>query len=364
MEVWNRFFSVENQNEDYIEDDILQEAQTVANIVNAGVEKGTYSELVAQLNTLSNLGISRKKYISESSSLLTDMWSIIICVLLSVVDFSCILIFIGTLLYSDIFDWGVLIGIIVALVLIVLNSVIIATTVLRIQFNRRYNIYMKDLRFKNIEIIDDLVVYSKIKREVVIKDLQKTVKLKLIPQGHFCCDDSIFILSDEAYEQYRKKQTLYDQYYREQIEQRLKMKERTKRIQEILNQGQQYVDKIQKSNGIIKDKILLKEIDRMESIVSVIFCEVDISPQYADKLGILMNCYLSAIEKLVGVYTERDIKKVGDEISKNTKKDIENTIDKIINSFEGLLDKFYQEKEMDIATDISIIEIQKKREIY
>ena len=45
-----------------------------------------------------------------------------------------------------------------------------------------------------------------------------------------------------------------------------------------------------------------------------------------------------------------------------TKKDIEGAIDKIIDSFEGLLDKFYQEKELDIATDISAMEVLMKQD--
>ena len=37
-------------------------------------------------------------------------------------------------------------------------------------------------------------------------------------------------------------------------------------------------------------------------------------------------------------------------------------IDKLIESFEGILDKFYQEKELDIATDISAMEILMKQD--
>ena len=50
-----------------------------------------------------------------------------------------------------------------------------------------------------------------------------------------------------------------------------------------------------------------------------------------------------------------------DKTLEKTKKDIEGAIDKIIDSFEGLLDKFYQEKELDIATDISAMEVLMKQ---
>ena len=45
-----------------------------------------------------------------------------------------------------------------------------------------------------------------------------------------------------------------------------------------------------------------------------------------------------------------------------TRKDIEGAIDKIIDSFEGILDKFYQEQDMDISSDISAMEIIMKQE--
>ena len=56
------------------------------------------------------------------------------------------------------------------------------------------------------------------------------------------------------------------------------------------------------------------------------------------------------------------LKKVKGKSLEKTKKDIEGAIDKIIDSFEGLLDKFYQEKELDIATDISAMEVLMKQD--
>ena len=55
-------------------------------------------------------------------------------------------------------------------------------------------------------------------------------------------------------------------------------------------------------------------------------------------------------------------KKVKGKSLEKTKKDIEGAIDKIIDSFEGLLDKFYQEKELDISTDISAMEVLMKQD--
>lgn len=358
MEVLDRFFSTEKQPEE----DILQEAETAVKIVNNGVANGNYSELTDQLNTLPNLGINREIYVFEHSSSSIWILSVIAGIVLSIGYLFYIPVFGGTLLYSGVFDITALAGSVIALIIVVLNSILVMTAISQMRFNRRYDAYVKDLRFKNIEIIDDLSVFSNIGCETVIKDLKRAVDLKLIPQGHFGCDDMIFIVSNEVYDRYKEKQAVYDRYYRKQIEERLRMKERTKKLQEILNQGQQYVDKIHESNDIIKDKIISQKLDRMESVVSMIFHEVDINPHHADKLGMFMNYYLPTTEKLLEAYIEIDEKKVKGKALEKAKKDIEGALDKIIDSFEGLLDKFYQEKELDIETDISAMEILMKQD--
>lgn len=358
MEVLDRFFSTGKQPEE----DILQEAETAVKIVNNGVANGNYSELTDQLNTLPNLGINREIYVFEHSSSSIGILSIIAGIVLSLGYIVYIPVLGGTLLYSGVFDITVLAGSVIALIIVVLNSILVMTAISQLRFSRRYDAYVKDLRFKNIEIIDDLSVFSNIGCDTVIKDLKKAVDLKLIPQGHFGCDDMIFIVSNEVYDKYKEKQAVYDRYYRKQIEERLRMKERTKELQEILNQGQQYVDKIHESNDIIKDKTISQKLDRMESVVSMIFHEVDINPHHADKLGMFMNYYLPTTEKLLEAYIEIDEKKVKGKALEKAKKDIEGTIDKIVDSFEGLLDKFYQEKELDIETDISAMEILMKQD--
>ncbi len=357
MKVLNKFFLSGKKQED-----ILQEAETAVKIVNNSVAKGTYSELTDQLNTLPNLGISRATCVFERSSSLIETLSIIIGITLSIGYLFYIPVFVGTLLYSSVFDITVLVGIIISIIIIVLNSILVMRAISQMRFNRRYDTYVKDLRFKNIEIIDDLSIFSNVEYDTVIKDLKRAVDLKLIPQGHFGCDDLIFIVSNEVYDKYKAKQAVYDRYYRKQIEERLRMKERTKELQGILNQGQQYVDKIHESNDIIKDKIISQKLDRMESVVSMIFHEVDINPHHADKLGMFMNYYLPTTEKLLEAYIEIDEKKVKGKALEKAKKDIEGAIDKIIDSFEGLLDKFYQEKELDIETDISAMEILMKQD--
>lgn len=345
-----------------MEDDYLIEAQKAVDIVNDGVENGSYSELVVQLDKLPSTGVNRDKVVFERRSSAIYAWVVVICIILTCVYLCYLPVLIGTVAYSDDFDMFGLVGLGTVFVIFALNVIFILKSINICRFNKRYDLYIKDLKFKNIELLDDLAVYSKIETEKIIKDLNNAVKMKLIPQGHWGRDNIIFFTNNVAYEQYKSKQVVYDRYYRKQVEDRMRMKERTKEIQDILNQGQQYVEKIHESNVIIKDKVISQKLDRMENVVSMIFHEVDINPQHAEKLGMFMNYYLPTTEKLLEAYMEIDEKKITRKSLERTKRDIEGAIDKLIESFEGILDRFYQEKELDIATDISAMEILMKQD--
>ena len=358
MEIMNKnFFEGKPQEEsDNVKDEYLQEARKAVDIVNNGVEKGSFSEITEQLDKFPSINCSRSKYVFENDSA-GSTWSIMVYFLFAAWYICYIPVYIGTVAYSDKFKTAAFVGIVISVMVLAINIIVVIKKFCQIRFNKRYSTYVKDLRFKNIELVDDLASYAKTEPDDVIKDLNKAVKMKLIPQGHFGKDNLIFIVSNESYENYKEKQAVYDRYYRKQVEERLRMQERTKEMQEIMNQGQEYIDKIHESNDIIKDKVISQKLDRMENVVSMIFHEVDVNPQNSDKLGMFMNYYLPTTEKLLEAYMDIDEKQVKGKSLEKTKKDIEGAIDKIIDSFEGLLDKFYQEKELDIATDISAMEI-------
>ena len=100
----------------------------------------------------------------------------------------------------------------------------------------------------------------------------------------------------------------------------------------------------------------------MESVVSMIFHEVDVNPEQADKLGLFLNYYLPTTEKLLEAYIDLDEKEIKGKSLQKAQKEIELSLDTINDSFEKLLDKFYQEKELDIASDITAMEVIIKQE--
>ena len=139
------------------------------------------------------------------------------------------------------------------------------------------------MRYKNVEIIDDICACTTFPYSKVVKDLSCAVKQKLIPQGHFSTENLVFIASNELFEKYEENKPAYDRYYRKLIEERIRMGERTEEIQKILDIGQEYIDKIHDSNRLIKEKEITLKLNQMEKIVATIFREVDLNPGQSGK---------------------------------------------------------------------------------
>ena len=67
-------------------------------------------------------------------------------------------------------------------------------------------------------------------------------------------------------------------------------------------------------------------------------------------------------EKLLTSYLDLDEKPIQGNSTENAKRQIRESVEKLNTAFEGILERFYQEKEMDISSDISAMEIIMQQE--
>lgn len=340
---------------------ILADAEKAAEIVEDGIKSGSFSEMSEKLDQLP-AEREQPQFVFDSYGSAGKRAKIIISaiILLCFLPFLAIGIFV--VLYSAEFLTIGIIGVAVAFAIILLNLGQIIEASKHLRFSSRYEKYAELLRFHSIELTDDIVAFSEMPQATVVKDLKKAVKLKLIPQGHFGTDNIIFITSEDAYETYLSKQAAYDHYYKKEAAERLRMKERSAEIARIISVGQSYIDKIHASRDIIKDKRITQKISQMESVVSTIFHEVDINPKQANKLGMLLDYYLPSTESLLNAYIDLDEKQVSARSIAKAKKDIENSLDTINAAFERILERFYQEQELIIASEITAMEVIMKQD--
>ena len=99
-----------------------------------------------------------------------------------------------------------------------------------------------------------------------------------------------------------------------------------------------------------------QKLSRLELIITRIFEEVGKNPELAGELRKFMNYYLPTTRKLVDAYRELYHETIISENMAKTKKEIEDTLDTINEAFENLLDSFFEERAMDISSDISVLQ--------
>ena len=339
-----------------------QEPVQAATIVINSIQQGNYSEISQKLEELPSTGFRRTQYVFEAPRTTIFKWIIGICICFIIGYLYYAVMGLGMHIYSDNYEVYSQVFLGVTLAVFVINVIVIILAINSIKFAKRYEKYFELMKYKNVEIIDDICAYTSFPYSKVVKDLSCAVKQKLIPQGHFSTENLVFIASDEMYKKYEENKPVYDRYYKQLIEERIRMGERSEEIQKILDIGQEYVDKIHDSNRLIKEKDITMKLDRMEKIVATIFREVDLNPEQSGKLGMFLNYYLPTTEKLLNAYIDMNEKEIGGPNIKNAKRDIEHAIDMLIVSFEGILNQFYEEQELDIASDIATMELLIKQE--
>ena len=193
----------------------------------------------------------------------------------------------------------------------------------------------------------------------VKKDIKKMIDDRWFRQGHIDEQETCLITSNETYLQYTQMQKALEQKKQEeekhQAEQERNRKNTPPEVQEVLNKGNEFLDKIHRSNDAIPGEEISAKISRMELIVEKIFERAQKHPEIIPDLKKLMNYYLPMTVKLLDAYEEMDQQPVQGENIQASKKEIEDTLDTLNQAFEKLLDSAFQDTAWDVSSDISVL---------
>ena len=231
-----------------------------------------------------------------------------------------------------------------------------------IKYKIRFNAYEEMLKIKKMEYIDSISEYTKTDSNMIIEDLNAAIDKKLIPQGHFTNENLVFMVSDKSYDKYSENAAAYDRYFKKQIEERKRVKSRTRAVEKILDTGESYIKKFNGFETEISDKVILKKIEHIKTVTSLIFHEVDINSRYAKSLGMFLNYYLPTTDKLLEEYVSIGKKDIKGKVLTRTRKEIEEALDTIVTAYDQLLENIYEEQEIDILSDISAVEMMIKQD--
>ena len=186
----------------------------------------------------------------------------------------------------------------------------------------------------------------------VKKDVKKMISDGWFRQGHIDAQETCLITSNETYQQYTQTAKALEE--KKQEEER-RQADLSPEVQEVLDKGNEFLDKIHKSNDAIPGVEISAKISRMELIVEKIFERVQKHPEIIPDLKKMMNYYLPMTVKLLDAYEEMDRMPVQGENIKSSKKEIEDTLDTLNQAFEKLLDSVFQDTAWDVSSDISVL---------
>lgn len=193
----------------------------------------------------------------------------------------------------------------------------------------------------------------------VKKDIKKMIENGWFRQGHIDEKETCLITSHETFQQYTQTQKALEQKRQEeeriQAEQKRNRENVSPEVQSVLDKGNEFLDKIHRSNEAIPGIEISYKISRMELIVEKIFEYAQKHPEVIPDLKKLMDYYLPMTIKLLDAYEEMDKQPVQGENIQASKKEIEDTLDTLNQAFEKLLDSVFRDVTWDVSSDISVL---------
>lgn len=127
-------------------------------------------------------------------------------------------------------------------------------------------------------------------------------------------------------------------------------------LDKIIDEGNDYIEKLKKANDAIPQEEISNSIERMEHACKGIFEYVADRPAKIPQIKKFLNYYLPTTLKLLDSYEKLSRQTVKGENISSTMFDIEGMMGTIATAFEKQLDGLFGDEAMDIQADITVFE--------
>ena len=124
----------------------------------------------------------------------------------------------------------------------------------------------------------------------------------------------------------------------------------------VIERGRESVRQLRQLNDQIRDEYLTLQMARMEKSSNLIFDTVAEHPDRVGKIRKFLNYYLPTSLKLLESYKTLSAKGLEGENIRGTLDSIKNSMDMIASAFEKQADALFDDENMDITTDIDVLE--------
>ena len=133
-------------------------------------------------------------------------------------------------------------------------------------------------------------------------------------------------------------------------------------LDKMIAEGKLAISEMKRLNESIQDETISRQIDRLESVCSKIFAQVQAEPKKLPQIRKFMSYYLPTTLKLLNAYDRMGEQGVTGENISGTMKRVEDMMDTIVQAFEKQLDGLFGAEALDISTDITVLENMMARE--
>jgi hypothetical protein len=195
----------------------------------------------------------------------------------------------------------------------------------------------------------------------VRKEVTAMIDRGLFPEGHMDREGTMLIISDETYRLFETSRLQLEQRQREEAQKQLTAPADS-RVQQVLDRGNAFIMDIRRCNDAIPGQEISAKIDNLEQIVRRIFDRARANPEIVPDLKKMMDYYLPMTVKLLNAYADMDAQPVQGENIRNSKAEIEGTLDTLNLAFEKLLDSLFADTALDVSSDISVLQSMLARE--
>ncbi len=230
----------------------------------------------------------------------------------------------------------------------------------RVRRFRRYTKLIGDRTYCQVKELASAVGKNE---KFVVRDIQKLIENRAFTNGHLDAQNTCLMLDDVTYRQYLETQEAYRQRSLEEKER--KQADRSifasdgienPELVRAMEEGSRYIEAIRRANDAIPGEEISEKLYRLEALIKKIFEVLKQKPEQLPKLRKFMQYYMPTTLKLVQTYQELDAQPTEGENIRQSKAEIEKTLDTINLAYEKLLDSFFEDAAIDIRSDITVLE--------
>lgn len=219
----------------------------------------------------------------------------------------------------------------------------------------RFRKYNREIGNNTVIPTADLAAITAKPIDFTINDLLNMIEKDYYRQARIVENGELFILDSNTYKLYKEEMLRDPKESYEELEE----KESNALVEEYLSRAKRDVTALTEMTPKLREPMKAK-ISEFLQIVGKIFELLKENPNTAKDLDKVINFYLPTTVKLMDNYI--DLSEKPTDSVKSSLKSMEQTMDLVNDGFMKMLDNIYQEKIMDLSSDMSVLKSMLRQE--